>query len=129
MPKTVADLLLPPFEKCRKHRTTDPYILDAYARSQTAYFWAQVHKSGDCWEWKGKRYPSGYGRHSKFYAHRVAYELVHGPIPAGMFVCHRCDNPPCCNPAHLFLGTPEDNAKDRERKGRGGAKKREPSFS
>lgn len=77
-----------------------------------------VSASG-CWEWTGPRLPSGYGHMSNMlYTHRAAYQLFVGPIPDGMHVCHRCDNPPCCNPEHLFLGTAADNMHDRDAKGR-----------
>ena len=70
--------------------------------------------------------PSGYvqyaakvdGRWTKVYAHRVAYQEAHGSIPKGMLVCHTCDNPPCINPEHLFLGTQSDNMQDMTAKGR-----------
>lgn len=76
-----------------------------------------------CWEWVGYRKPSGYGKFSlhrlgTHAAHRLAYEVFCGPIPEGLSVCHHCDNPPCCNPAHLFVGTNGDNIRDRNRKGR-----------
>ena len=89
-------------------------------------FSERVDKRGpdDCWEWTAGRIPEGYGRithrRKRYDAHRLAWEIANGrPVPEGMEVCHRCDNPPCCNPAHLFVGTTLDNALDRERKGRG----------
>jgi hypothetical protein len=78
--------------------------------------------NGACLEFGGSRSEDGYGtiryqgRMQK--AHRVAWQLAHGPIPKGLLVCHRCDNPPCCNVAHLFLGTVADNNRDRHAKGR-----------
>lgn len=78
--------------------------------------------------WTGACRTKGYGairsggRKSPVVAtHRVAYELAFGPIPAGMSVLHRCDNPPCCDPDHLFLGTHADNMRDMATKGRGRA--------
>jgi len=88
-------------------------------------FWAKVAKSDGCWLWTGARASNGYGsfrfadRPCATAAHRAAWELACGPIPHGMHVLHRCDNPPCVNPAHLFLGTHLENVRDREAKGRG----------
>lgn len=86
-----------------------------------------------CWPWQRTTNSSGYGTASihgrRTYMHRLAYELAFGPIPDGLYVCHRCDNPPCCNPAHLFLGTPRDNSQDMVSKGRGFARLRPPNYS
>jgi hypothetical protein len=87
-------------------------------------FWAKVNKlPSGCWEWTGATNKGGYGiLHTLAYdsqkAHRLAWELTHGPIPDGLLICHHCDNPPCCNPDHLFLGTHTDNMKDAFSKGR-----------
>ncbi len=76
-----------------------------------------------CMEWPGVKDKGGYGHSSQLLrngrgAHIDAYLITYGPIPKGMFVCHKCDNPPCINPKHLFLGTPKDNADDRDNKNR-----------
>lgn len=77
---------------------------------------------GDCHEWQGHRIKWGYGSfklgRAVKKAHRVAYELAHGPIPSGMLVKHSCDNPPCCNPAHLSLGTQIGNMAEMLERGR-----------
>jgi len=81
-----------------------------------------------CWGWRGSTNPQGYGRVGKQqYAHRVAWEFYNGPIPDGLFVLHRCDNPPCTNPAHLFLGTHEDNMADAAAKGRLNGRPKRPA--
>lgn len=86
-------------------------------------FWSRcVPRPSGCLEWQGSRNRDGYGRApwggSRVLAHRVAWTIAVGVIPAGMFVCHRCDNPPCCNPDHLFVGTNRDNMRDARAKGR-----------
>lgn len=79
--------------------------------------------SAGCWEWTGAvRPPMGYGtitiNNTSHSVHRISYEIWRGPIPRGMCACHSCDNPPCFNPAHLWLGTKGDNNRDSAAKGR-----------
>ena len=89
-------------------------------------FWDRVDRRGphECWPWMGSYQAGamGYGcvaqGKTTYRAHRVAYTLANGPIPDGMLVRHSCDNPPCCNPAHLLVGTPADNMRDRSERDR-----------
>ena len=88
-------------------------------------FWERVRKSEGCWVWFGYCTRYGYGMfqaravsHHPLYAHRVSWLLAFGAIPKGLHVLHRCDNPACVRPDHLFLGTQRDNNDDRDRKGR-----------
>jgi len=106
------------------------------ARQQTTFglveterFWKHVDCSGDCWLWTGPRHSRtqyGFFRQGSrqelssisTYAHRVSWELTRGPIPEGLCVLHKCDNPPCVNPEHLWVGTHTDNMRDMMSKGR-----------
>lgn len=92
-------------------------------------FWSKVDRSGGptaCWPWTGHCSTVGYGqftvrengRQYKHSAHRIAYSIHHGVVVSDLNVCHECDNRPCCNPAHLWLGTQADNMHDRDAKGR-----------
>lgn len=87
--------------------------------------WEMVDRSNpdECWIWPGAKTRKGYGRMSVnnkiVSVHRFAYEQKHGPLPVHIGACHTCDNPPCCNPAHLWAGTVQQNNRDRVLKGRG----------
>jgi hypothetical protein len=87
-------------------------------------FWEKVDIRGpdDCWNWLAGINQSGYGlfglTNKSERAHRVAWMLTNGDIPGGLYICHHCDNRLCCNPAHCFLGTHDDNMKDMVQKGR-----------
>lgn len=98
-------------------------------RSLSERLWEKVDvgRPDECWPWRGSK-KRGYGRirgeggrqSRTLFAHRVVWQLEYGPIPFGLCVLHSCDNPPCCNPGHLFLGTNDDNLRDMRSKGRGG---------
>lgn len=82
-----------------------------------------VETDSGCWEFVGGRTGSGYGvvsesKYKQHLAHRLSYEIMKGPIPKGMIICHVCDNKICCNPDHLFAGTHQDNKDDEIAKGR-----------
>ena len=84
---------------------------------------ARCQRIGECWEYQGFSDGDGYGqarRHPEYMeaAHRIVFTELNGPLPTDVFVCHTCDNPPCCNPDHLFAGTAHDNYWDCRRKGR-----------
>jgi len=102
---------------CRKSGVAESRILPLEPR-----FWANVHKTDGCWLWTAST-RNGYGaicvNRKQKDAHRVSWEMHKGAIPPSMFVCHKCDEPRCVNPDHLFLGTIQDNHADMVSKGRG----------
>lgn len=85
-------------------------------------FRSRIEVRGECHEWTGRRSPAGYGNFhilgGSYGAHRFSWMIANGPIPAGLVICHACDNPPCVRPEHLWLGTLEDNTADCMAKGR-----------
>lgn len=88
---------------------------------QVERFWIKVAVPTDrslCWLWTAALGSDGYGQYGEYRAHRMAWYLTHGTIPDGLHVLHKCDNPPCVNPSHLFMGTHANNMLDRSVKGR-----------
>jgi hypothetical protein len=105
----------------RQITPAEPPKLDSFIQR----FWAKVDKSAGldaCWLWTASTSGAGYGNigmdGAMKSAHRISWELANGPIPPGMLVRHKCDNPPCVNPRHLLLGTHSDNMQDMLERGR-----------
>lgn len=93
------------------------------SRDPVVRFWSRVRKTDYCWLWTGFRDKNGYGLcgerraiHEQR-AHRIAWTYTHGRIAAGLWLLHRCDNPPCVRPEHLYLGTVRENVVDRDTRG------------
>lgn len=108
----------------RQRRTGSPVggIPQFHGLSLKARLMARVAKSTTCWEWTGGRDKRGYGRlnigNVPHLAHRTSWEVHKGPIPTGGHILHKCDNPACVRPSHLFLGSHADNMADKMQKGR-----------
>jgi hypothetical protein len=113
------------------HHTTHPWTRTAYPHDFVTEFIRRVdvRSRRECWPWRGPVDSSGYGAVSAPYsrtnprritkrAHRVSYEMAHGPIPDGLVIRHKCDNPVCVSPYHLEVGTYADNARDHTLRGK-----------
>lgn len=109
------------YKRIRRHGSVD---LPDKLKPIIERYLAKVLKSGGCWKWTGAKSPHGYGvirgdaSKRTVFAHRFSYEHFNGAIPEGLCVLHKCDNPECTNPDHLFVGTQKDNIDDMMRKGR-----------
>ena len=104
-----------PVRFVRGHSLANPFNI-------SSRFWPRVQKTENCWIWTGAKIGDGYGilmiNGRRIQAHRVAWALEYGPVPSGISILHRCDNPPCVRPDHLFQGTAKDNLRDMVAKGR-----------
>lgn len=104
---------------CGNNRCINPHHL--MNKVESFWFHIDIRGESECWVWKSSSgdYGNTHWNRKGIKAHKLAYELFYKEkIPAGMEICHTCDNPPCCNPHHLFIGTHQDNVDDREKKGR-----------
>jgi hypothetical protein len=110
------------YYQAREDGSVDQYFDPRRAPLSVRFYSRVIPMPNGCIEWGGSRVAGKYGQIKSgpkmLKAHRVAWELTHGPIPDGLMVCHHCDNPPCVNVDHLFLGTGKDNQQDMVRKGR-----------
>ena len=125
----VGDYCTKHYERFRKYGKTDDSVLKTLKSihpKKRIWFCSKADAKTGCWIWQKGKDKDGYGqftfKNKHFRAHRVAYRLFVGKIPKGMFVLHKCDTPSCVNPAHLFLGTNDDNMadmveKERQQKG------------
>lgn len=112
--------------KARSSEVSRNAVMKRWKNSPTVEerFWSNVDQksSDECWPWKLAPTSGGYGRMKirgkMISSHRLSWSIAYGPIPEGRYICHRCDNKICCNPHHLYCGTPKSNAEDARIRGR-----------